>query len=121
MVADLERSFDQEDKPRDEIGNDVLQAEADTDRKRRRHQGEARKIDAGSRNADDHRQSDAEIADPWPDGIAHPHIDMAARQNMPVHPFLHPAGDEISQTEKKYHAEDSFDVNRNNDDTELLK
>src|SRR5690606_5906952 len=119
MVADLERSLDQQDKPRHEIGNDVLQAEADTDGKRRRHQREARKIDAGGRNSDDHRQSDTEIADPRPDGIAHPHIDVAARQNMPVHPSLHPAGDDISQTEKQDPAEDAEDGNGDITDRDL--
>ena len=46
-VADLDRALDEQDEPGDEVVDDRLQAEADANRERTRHDGEVRHVEAG--------------------------------------------------------------------------
>ncbi|MGO8189772.1 hypothetical protein, partial [Rhizobium leguminosarum] len=70
----------------DEVGDDILQAETDADRKCGGDEREARQVDAGRRDADDRRYADAEIADAGLDRIAHDEIDMASGHHIAVEP-----------------------------------
>ena len=106
-VADLERPLGEQDQAGDEVGDDVLQAEADAERQAAGDQREVRQVDAGRRNAEQRGKQDAGIADGGADRVAHAGIDAAARHDRAVEPALEPARHEIADDENEEAGEDA--------------
>lgn len=112
-VADLDRPLDQQHKAGDEVVDDRLQAETDTDGKRAGHDGEARDVEAGV--AYGHEQSDreADVARARVDGIDEAGVPVVAlRACARLQPALHEArcaqqGDEQDEGEENARQRDA--------------
>ena len=80
-VALLHRPLDQEDDARDEVRDDVLQAEADADRQRAGDDREARQVEPGRGDRDQRRDRDADVADAGEHRVAAAGVEPGARQH----------------------------------------
>src|SRR5690606_19811312 len=90
-VSDLERPFSQQDEPRNEVGHDILQAEADAEGKRACNQRQARQVNSRCRNPDQGRDGDAGIAHDKPNRVANACVDPASGHYRAIQPPLKPA------------------------------
>src|SRR5690606_4973525 len=80
-VADPYRPLEQQDDAADEIGDDLLQAEAEADAERGDEPLQLRPVGADDAEAGDHANSDDKVARDGDGGIARPGIDGESLQN----------------------------------------
>ena len=106
-IADLDRPLDQQDQAGDEIVDDILETETDTDRQRARDNRQIGKIDAEHGDPNHRRDDDANVTEPRRERVPDAGFEMGLRQYALGQGSLQHAG-QGEQCQENQHAESDF-------------
>ena len=98
-VADLDGTLEQENESRDEVIDDVLQAEAETDAERAGEDRELRHVEAHRRDGDEKSDEQNHVMQHRRDGVGHAARQMHAR----VHVLFEQEAQEARQQKCRVH------------------